>query len=96
MEYLLKHCPDITAVFAMSDLMALGAIRALNDHMACVIAAGYLGFGAMTVLRWGATAPRADHHPPELGTTASSARAEICSTVLKTEATRCMKWFLLN
>ncbi len=27
-----KHCPDITAVFAMSDLMALGAIRALNDH----------------------------------------------------------------
>lgn len=32
MEYLLKHCPDITAVFAMSDLMALGAIRALNDH----------------------------------------------------------------
>ena len=32
MEYLLKHCPDITAVFAMSDLMARGAIRALNDH----------------------------------------------------------------
>ena len=30
MEYLLKHCPDITAVFAMSDLMALGAIRALQ------------------------------------------------------------------
>lgn len=32
MEYLLAHCPDITAVFAMSDLMALGALRALQDH----------------------------------------------------------------
>ena len=32
MEYLLAHDPDITAVFAMSDLMALGAIRALQDH----------------------------------------------------------------
>lgn len=32
MEYLLEHCPDVTAVFAMSDLMALGAIRALNDR----------------------------------------------------------------
>ena len=32
MEYLLQHSPDITAVFAMSDLMALGAIRALQDH----------------------------------------------------------------
>ena len=32
MEYLLAHCPDVTAVFAMSDLMALGAIRALQDH----------------------------------------------------------------
>ncbi len=39
MEYLLKHSPDITAVFAMSDLMALGAIRALRDHGLC--AAGY-------------------------------------------------------
>ena len=36
MEYLLKHSPDITAVFAMSDLMALGAIRALRDHGLCV------------------------------------------------------------
>lgn len=32
MEYLLDHSPDITTVFAMSDLMALGAIRALQDH----------------------------------------------------------------
>lgn len=32
MEALLARCPDITAVFAMSDLMALGAIRALRDH----------------------------------------------------------------
>ena len=31
-EYLLDHGPDITTVFAMSDLMALGAIRALQDH----------------------------------------------------------------
>ena len=34
--YVLKHSPDITAVFAMSDLMALGAIRALRDHGLCV------------------------------------------------------------
>ena len=40
MEYLLKHSPDITAVFAMSDLMALGAIRALRDHPG-LCAAGY-------------------------------------------------------
>ena len=32
MEHLLETAPDITAVFAMSDLMALGAIRALQDH----------------------------------------------------------------
>lgn len=32
MERLLETAPDITAVFAMSDLMALGAIRALKDH----------------------------------------------------------------
>ena len=31
-EYLLAHCPEMTAVFAMSDLMALGAVRALQDH----------------------------------------------------------------
>ncbi len=31
-EYLLAHCPGLTAVFAMSDLMAVGAIRALQDH----------------------------------------------------------------
>ena len=32
MEHLLETAPDITAVFAMSDIMALGAIRALQDH----------------------------------------------------------------
>ena len=26
-----RRCPDITAVFAMSDVMAIGAIRALRD-----------------------------------------------------------------
>ena len=31
-EYLLAHCPKVTAMFAMSDLMALGAVRALRDH----------------------------------------------------------------
>ena len=31
-EHLLAHCPGLTAIFAMSDLMALGAIRALQDH----------------------------------------------------------------
>ena len=31
-EYLLAHCPDLDAVFAMSDLMALGAVRAFQDH----------------------------------------------------------------
>lgn len=32
MERLLDKMPDITAVFAMSDVMALGAIRALKDR----------------------------------------------------------------
>ena len=31
-EHLLAHCPDLDAVFAMSDLMALGAVRAFQDH----------------------------------------------------------------
>lgn len=28
---LLKRCPDLTAIFALSDVMAIGAIRALSD-----------------------------------------------------------------
>ena len=32
MESLLEHCPGLTAVFAYSDIMAIGAIRALQDH----------------------------------------------------------------
>ena len=32
MERLLEQCPDVTAVFAFSDIMAIGAIRALRDH----------------------------------------------------------------
>ena len=32
MEQLLKSCPGLTAVFAYSDIMAVGAIRALRDH----------------------------------------------------------------
>ena len=31
-EHLLAHCPGLTAIFAMSDLMAVGAIRAIQDH----------------------------------------------------------------
>lgn len=31
MRKLLERCPDLTAVFAISDVMALGAIRALRD-----------------------------------------------------------------
>ena len=31
-EHLLEHCPGLTAIFAMSDLMAVGAIRAIQDH----------------------------------------------------------------
>lgn len=31
-EFLLTHCPALTAIFAMSDLMAVGAIRAIQDH----------------------------------------------------------------
>ena len=30
-KVLLKRCPDLTAIFAISDVMALGAIRALYD-----------------------------------------------------------------
>ncbi len=57
MEYLLKHSPDITAVFAMSDLMALGAIRALRDH-GLRVPQDISGHRVMTALRWGATASR--------------------------------------
>lgn len=32
MEHLLKTLPDLTAVFAFSDIMAIGAMRALQDH----------------------------------------------------------------
>ena len=32
MEWLLAHDPGLTAVFTMSDLMAMGALRALQDH----------------------------------------------------------------
>ncbi|MDD4851368.1 MAG: LacI family DNA-binding transcriptional regulator [Gemmiger sp.] len=32
MNWLLAHYPGMTAVFAMSDLMAMGAMRALQDH----------------------------------------------------------------
>lgn len=32
MERLLERMPDVTAVFAMGDVMAIGAIRALHDH----------------------------------------------------------------
>lgn len=32
MERLIEKYPDLTAVFAMSDVMAIGAIRALLDH----------------------------------------------------------------
>ena len=31
MKRLIARCPDITAVFAMSDVMAIGVIRALRD-----------------------------------------------------------------
>ena len=31
MQVLMQKMPDITAVFAMSDVMAIGAIRAIND-----------------------------------------------------------------
>ena len=33
---ILKKCPDITAIFAMSDVMAIGAIRAITDFGLCV------------------------------------------------------------
>ena len=32
MQVLLEKMPELTAVFAMSDVMALGAVRALQDH----------------------------------------------------------------
>jgi len=32
MEHLLKTLPDLSAVFAFSDIMAIGAMRALQDH----------------------------------------------------------------
>jgi len=31
-QVLMEHCPDLTAIFAMSDVMAIGALRALRDR----------------------------------------------------------------
>lgn len=56
-EQLLARCPGLDAVFAMSDMMALGAIRALRDHglqvPADIAVAGYDGIalGRFTVPR---------------------------------------------
>lgn len=35
-QRLMARCPDLTAIFAVSDVMALGAIRALTDAGKCV------------------------------------------------------------
>jgi len=54
---LLERCPDVTALFAMSDVMALGAIRALADagkrvpEDVSVIGFDGLSIGAYTVPR---------------------------------------------
>ena len=62
-EHLLAHCPGLTAIFAMSDLMAVGAIRAIQDHGLRVpqdiAVAGY------DALRLGGTPCRADDDPAE-------------------------------
>ena len=70
-EYLLAHCPDLDAVFAMSDLMALGAVRAFQDHGLRVPQDfGVAGF-AGAVHR-----AAADDHPPEHRAALPACRAD--------------------
>ena len=52
-EHLLAHCPGLTAIFAMSDLMAVGAIRAIQDHGLRV--PQDIAVAGTTALRWGGT-----------------------------------------
>lgn len=50
MESLLKKTEDITGVFAMSDVMAIGAIRALKDHnMNVPDQVSVIGFDGITI-----------------------------------------------
>lgn len=60
MEELLQKAEDITAVFAMSDVMAIGAIRALRDH-------GLDVPGEISVIGFDGT-PLADYYNPKLTT----------------------------
>ncbi|MCM1257360.1 MAG: LacI family transcriptional regulator [Roseburia sp.] len=60
MEKLLAMKPDLTAVFAMSDVMAIGAIRALKDHGRKVPEdISVIGFDGITL---------ADYYNPKLAT----------------------------
>ena len=60
MQRLMEHSPDITAVFAMSDVMAIGAIRALRDlHLQVPDNISVIGFDGITL---------ADYYNPKLAT----------------------------
>ncbi len=60
MNHLLEKAPDITAVFAMSDVMAIGAIRALRDKKLNVPDdISIIGFDGTTL---------ADYYNPKLAT----------------------------
>lgn len=60
MNRLIKKYPDVTAVFAMSDVMAIGAIRALRDR-------GYEVPQDISVIGFDGT-PLAEYYNPKLAT----------------------------
>ncbi len=95
MEHLLRLPPDITAVFAMSDIMALGAIRALQDHGLRVpqdisvtgydgIALGQYSVPRLTTIRQN----KEQLAPPQ--------RQNSAAQKSRNPAPPCMRWFLLN
>ena len=51
MEQLLETLPGLTAVFAFSDIMAIGAMRALRDH-GLQVAPGMFRSAALTASNW--------------------------------------------
>lgn len=60
MNRLIEKYPDVTAVFAMSDVMAIGAIRALRDR-------GYEVPQDISVIGFDGT-PLAEYYNPKLAT----------------------------
>lgn len=66
MERILRTMPEVTAVFAMADVMAIGAVRALRDHQLRVPEdISVFGFDGLNI---------GDYYVPKLSTITQEAR----------------------